>query len=35
MGPMFSWKQDAGRGYDENDELIAAFDTAMPSKMKE
>eukprot|EP00794_Sanderia_malayensis_P018860 gene18860-20760_t len=35
VGPSFSWKNDSARGYDENDELIIAFDALISSKSKE
>ncbi|XP_065065061.1 puratrophin-1-like isoform X2 [Rhopilema esculentum] len=35
VGPMFSWKSDSERGYDENDELLAAYDAQISSKLKE
>ena len=35
VGPMFSWKSDSERGYDENDELLAAYDAQISTKLKE
>ena len=34
-GPMFSWKNDVERDYDENDELLVAFDALITPKLKE
>lgn len=35
MGPMFSWKNDSERGYDENDDILVAFDALISPKLKE
>ena len=35
VGPMFSWKNDPDRDYDENDEILVAFDARITPKLKE
>ena len=35
IGPSFSWKNEIEREYDENDELLVAYDAMISTKLKE